>query len=199
MSFSASDWILRKLSAYRGFGYVLPFGLMAVVSHGEWEHHSILWPLGFVVILPGVLIRLWGTKHIGRRMPWVRKGKHLITTGPYAIVRNPLYIGNIMIAIGLSLFSELVWFVPIVFIYLFILYHLVARYEEKKLSERWGNDYMEYMRVVPRWIPKFGGLGEAWTGGFKWKDTLRSEVPSFYVINFAVLIFVLKGFINHMK
>jgi protein-S-isoprenylcysteine O-methyltransferase Ste14 len=195
MSSSVSNWILRKLSAYRGFAYVLPFGLMTVITYGEWEQDALLWPIGAAIIIPGVLIRLWATKHIGRRMPWIKKGKYLIKTGPYAIVRNPLYVGNIMIAVGLSLFSELVWFVPIVFIYLFTLYHLVAQFEEKKLSDRWGEDYLAYLREVPRWIPRIGGFRAIKTGGFKWGDAFRSEVPSLYVVTFAILIFVLKEFL----
>jgi len=139
MSSSISDWILRKLSNYRGFTYLPPFFLMAITFYHETEHHFIIWPLGIELILVGGSIRLWATKHIGRRMPWKKKkGKQLVRTGPYARVRNPLYIGNIVAATGLSLFSELVWFAPLVILYLFILYHLVALFEEKKLTERWG-------------------------------------------------------------
>jgi protein-S-isoprenylcysteine O-methyltransferase Ste14 len=199
MPFPSKDWIFEKLSAYRGYAYILPFGLMAIITYGEWEQDAVLWLLGFAIVIPGFLIRLWATKHIGRRMPWMKKkGKHLATTGPYALVRNPLYIGNIIIAMGLSIFSELIWFVPLIFFYLLVIYHLVAQFEEKKLSERWGDQYRAYMREVPRWIPKFKRFGEAKIGGFRWRDAFRSEVPSLYVVILAVFIFVLKEFISGM-
>ena len=199
MSFSISDRILRKLSAYRGFAYVLPFGLMTVITYGEWEQDVILWPLGFAIIIPGILIRLWATKHIGRRMPWIKKGKTVVKTGPYALVRNPLYIGNITIAIGLSVFSELLWFIPLTFFYLFTLYHLVVRYEEKKLSERWGKAYLTYLKEVPRWVPGITSAPRVTEGGYKWSHALRSELPSLYVTSSTTLIFVLKEFLSHMR
>jgi protein-S-isoprenylcysteine O-methyltransferase Ste14 len=166
---------------------------MAITSYHEVENDFVIWPLGIAIILVGVSIRVWATRHIGRRMPWIKKkGKKLVNTGPYAMVRNPLYIANIMVAIGLSVLSELMWFIPIVFLYLFIIYHLVALYEEKKLSERWGDEYRAYLNEVPRWVPKLRNLHQYEKNGFPWMDALRSEAPSIFVILFGIAIFVLK-------
>jgi len=198
MSYSVQDRILRKLSSYRGFAYIPPFSFMAITFYKEWEDDFIVWPLGIIIILVGALIRLWATKHIGRRMPWMKKkGKQLIKTGPYAIVRNPLYIGNIIIATGLSILSELIWIVLLIIMYLFILYHLVALYEEKKLLERWGEEYSTYLSEVPRWIPNLKGLNLAKSGGFKWWDAVRSETPSVYVCLLAIFIFMMKELLSH--
>ena len=198
MSYSVQDRILRKLSSYRGFAYIPPFSFMAITFYKEWEDDFIVWPLGIIIILVGALIRLWATKHIGRRMPWMKKkGKILIKTGPYAIVRNPLYIGNIIIATGLSIFSELIWIVPLIILYLFILYHLVALFEEKKLLKRWGTEYSTYLSEVPRWIPNLKGLNLAKSGGFKWWDAIRAEIPSVYVCLLAIFIFMMKELLSH--
>ena len=193
------DEILKGLSTYRGYAYLLPFGLMAITFYNETEEHFIIWPLGISIVLIGASIRVWATKHIGRRMPWMKKkGKKLVKTGPYTIVRNPLYIGNILIAAGLSILSELVWMVPVIFLYLFTLYHLIVFYEEKKLSGRWGEEYLIYLHEVPRWIPKLKKFSLAKSGGFKWREALRSELPSLYVSLIAIFIFVLKGFLSHI-
>ena len=198
MSFPGKDRILKKLFTYRGYAYILPFGLMAIITYGEWEQDATLWPLGSAIIIPGFLIRLWATKHIGKRMPWMKKKrKYLVKTGPYALVRNPLYIGNILIAMGLSILSELIWFVPLSFFYLFILYHFVVRYEEKKLTERWGKEYLEYLREVPRWVPKVRNFPRLTQGSFRWIDALRSELPSLYVILFSIVIFAMKELLSH--
>jgi protein-S-isoprenylcysteine O-methyltransferase Ste14 len=190
-------WILKKLSAYRGFFYIPIFSLLAIIFYREWEDDFIVWALGIGIIITGFLIRLWATKHIGRRMPWLKKkGKTLIKTGPYAIVRNPLYIGNILIAMGLSVLSELAWSIPFVFIYFFTLYHLVAIYEEKKLLDRWGDEYQVYMNEVPRWIPKLKNVLQYKTNGFPWKDSLRSEFPSVLVILLGISIFALKEILS---
>ena len=193
MSASFWDWVLENLFTYRGYLYVPPFSVMAVIYYHEWEDDVLMWSLGAGIALIGFLIRLWATKHIGRRMPWKkRKEKKLVRTGPYAIVRNPLYIGNILIAGGLSVISELIWFIPFVILYLFSAYHMVALYEEKKLTERWGHEYQNYLREVPRWIPKLKDLHQVQEGGFRWIDAIRSEIPSLYVILCSMVVFGLK-------
>jgi protein-S-isoprenylcysteine O-methyltransferase Ste14 len=199
MSFPVEHWILRKLSAYRGFFYVPPFTFMVFTFYKEWEEDLIVWPLGMMIILVGVSFRLWATKHIGRRMPWMnKKGKNLVRTGPYAIVRNPLYIGNIIIASGLSIFSELIWMVPILIFYLFILYHLVVLYEEKKLLGRWAEEYRAYLTEVPRWIPRLRDFHKCKANGFKWMDSLRSELPSLFVLLFGIFVFAAKEILSPM-
>jgi protein-S-isoprenylcysteine O-methyltransferase Ste14 len=192
------DRILKGLSTYRGYTYIPPFILMAITFYHEVENDFVIWPLGIIIILMGISIRVWATKHIGRRMPWIKKkGKKLVNTGPYAMVRNPLYIGNITIAAGLSILSKLIWMVPLVILYLFVIYHLVALFEEKKLLARWPSEYQMYLNKVPRWIPRFKDLETNKSEGFRWRNALRSELPSIYVILFAILIFVLKEFFSH--
>jgi len=189
--------ILKKLSTYRGFFYIPIFGLLAIPFYGEWGDDVIIWTLGIGVIIAGFLIRLWATKHIGRRIPWMKKkGKILVKEGPYAIVRNPLYIGNILVVIGLAILSELAWAIPFVFVYFFTLYHLVAVYEEKKLLDRWGDEYRVYMNEVPRWIPKFKNLHLNKVSGFPWKVALRTEVPSLLVILFGISFFFFKEILS---
>ncbi len=173
---------------------------MGLTFYNTMENDLILWPLGISIILIGFLIRLWSTKYIGRRNPSMKKkGKELINTGPYAIVRNPLYIGNIIIATGLSVLSKLIWFTPFVMLYFFVLYHVVVLYEEKKLSERWEDGYLTYFNEVPRWMPRLRNLHCSKADGFKWIQALRSEIPSLIYILFGIFIFVLKEILSDMK
>jgi len=110
--------------------------------------------------------------------------------------QNPLDIGNISIAMGLSVLSELPWSIPLVFIYFFTLYHLVAVYEEKKLLDRWGDEYQVYMNEVPRWIPKLKNLNKNQISGFPWKVALRIEFPSLLVILFGISFFFIKDILS---
>lgn len=200
MSFSFRDKILKKLSSFRSFLYLPPFGVMAITFYNEMENDFIIWPLGIAIVFIGFLIRLWSTKYIGRRTPSMKKkGKTLVNTGPYAIVRNPLYIGNIIIVTGLSVLSELIWLTPFVILYFFTLYHFVVLYEEKKLSERWGDEYLAYFNEVPRWIPRLRNLYRFKANGFKWIQALRSEVPSLIYILFGIFVFALKDILSNMK
>jgi len=173
---------------------------MGMTYYNEMENDFIIWPLGIAIIFIGFLIRLWSTKYIGRRTPSMKKkGKALVNTGPYAIVRNPLYIGNIIIATGLSVLSKLIWFTPFVLLYFFTLYHVVVLYEEKKLSERWEDEYLTYFNEVPRWMPRLRDLHRFKANGFKWIQALRSEIPSLIYILFGIFIFVLKEILSNMK
>ena len=75
------------------------------------------WPLvaGVALVLVGELLRLWAVRHIGtisRTRTSTRQGP-LITSGPFRMVRNPLYLGNWMIWSGLVVASRLVWMLPI--------------------------------------------------------------------------------------
>lgn len=200
MSLLFRDNILKKIASFRSFLYLPPFVVMIITFYNEMEDDFIIWPLGIAIIFIGFLIRLWATKHIGRRTSLMRKkGKILVKTGPYAIVRNPLYIGNIIIATGLSILSELIWLTPFVMLYFFALYHFVILYEEKRLSERWGDEYLAYFNKVPRWIPRLRDLYRFKATGFKWIQALRSEIPSLIYILFGIFVFVLKEILGNMK
>jgi protein-S-isoprenylcysteine O-methyltransferase Ste14 len=137
---------------------------------------------------------MWATRHIGKRIPRkYRNGRrpHVVVTGPYSFVRNPLYIGNIAAMMGLCLISELLWFMPIVFAYFSLLYSLVVRYEEYKLSILFGNEYEVYCQEVPRWIPRFCTIQTAKGGNFSWSRAARGELPG--VASASLMILILFG------
>ncbi len=199
MSSPFRDNLLRKIVSFRSFLFLPPFILMGLTYYNETENNFV-WPLGISIIFVGFLIRLWSTKYIGRRTPSMKKkGKELVNMGPYAVVRNPLYIGNIVVATGLSVLSKLIWFTPFVFLYFFSLYHVVVLYEEKKLSERWEDGYLTYFNEVPRWIPRLRNLRGFKAVGFKWTQALRSEIPSLIYILVGILVFVLKDILDNVK
>jgi len=64
-----------------------------------------------------------------------------------------MYIGNVLICLGATIISELLWFVPVTLFYHLGLYSLVVRYEEAHLLEKYGESYRRYMFEVPRWLP----------------------------------------------
>jgi len=106
--------------------------------------------LGLMIFFVGLFMRVWSQMNLHYRLKAPRK---LTITGPYVYVRNPIYIGNIMILAGTTLISELVWLTPIMIIACVIAYSLVIRYEESHLIDKYGQPYIEYLKNVPRWIP----------------------------------------------
>lgn len=83
---------------------------------------------------------------------YVKKDRELTTTGPYAWVRHPLYLGSIMLAIGFAIAARDVW-VAVVMVGFFIMVYLpVIRSEEKFLRTHF-TDFDQYARVVPALLP----------------------------------------------
>jgi protein-S-isoprenylcysteine O-methyltransferase Ste14 len=139
--------------AYRLRGVLIapPYIFALLCFSYETENDWVIWPIGVSIFLLGFLLRIWAQQHLHYRLH-VRK--HFTKTGPYFFVRNPIYLGNILLCLGCVVVSELLWFVPIAFFYCFGIYSLVVRYEEGHLSEKYGEPYRQFMLEVPRWFPK---------------------------------------------
>jgi hypothetical protein len=157
-----------------------------------------------VVTLFGEAIRLWGVHHIGAisRTRTDRLGP-LIETGPFARVRNPLYIGNIALWVGFALTAGLAWMAPVIALLLGLEYHAIVRWEEQLLLSRLGDVYREYSTRVPRWLPGShrGGrrtdqVRSANPGvsavAFSWKETLFSERGTLIAIAVGYVLLWLK-------
>ena len=132
---------------------VLVFGLVLVAEpawpEGGWMDSTLHW-VSMLLLAVGVMGRLWCTLFISGY-----KTKHLITSGPYSIVRNPLYVfsllGGLGIAFGSGMFS-----IAFLVLALFGLYYpTVIVLEERKLRELHGTAFEEYCQRVPALLPRF--------------------------------------------
>lgn len=150
--------ITRVAYHFRGVLITPPFIFALFCFSSETEMDCLIWPLGVSLFLSGLLLRVWAQQHLHYRL----FKKYLTTTGPYSFVRNPIYVGNLLICLGLVISSELLWFAPIAFFYCFGIYSFVVRYEEGHLLEKYGEDYRKYLLEIPRWWPqtiRFKNLG----------------------------------------
>ncbi len=114
--------------------------------------------VGSLLYFPGLLLLLWARLTLGRYYfvstgfgAQLFKGHQLITSGPYAIVRHPMYVGLILAALG-SLLIYFTWatvcfacFAPLMF--------FRARREETALSQEFGEQWIGYCKRVPAFIP----------------------------------------------
>ncbi len=109
---------------------------------------------GVATVATGEAIRIWAVRNIGTisRTRSDRLGP-LVMTGPFGLVRNPLYIGNLLVWIGFAISAGLLWFVPVIVLVLGAEYHAIVRWEEGLLEERLGDAYRAYTAMVGRWLP----------------------------------------------
>ncbi len=95
----------------------------------------------------GILIRAWASGHI-------RKNQNLAVSGPYSYTRNPLYLGSFILGLGFTIASG-VWWLGLIFAVLFLgIYLPVMRVEAGDLTDIFGEDYKEYARRVPLFLPR---------------------------------------------
>lgn len=131
----------RKLRLY--FAY--PFaGVVAFFARST----DLGFLIGIPVIILGEAVRIWSHGYI-------RKAKELATGGPYAFVRNPLYVGNFLIGLG---FCSIMWNPFILALYtlgFMSVYWITIRGEEQRLVFKFKEQYSDYVKQVPRFIPRF--------------------------------------------
>jgi protein-S-isoprenylcysteine O-methyltransferase Ste14 len=186
----------------------LPLALAVLLAPGATPDPSAAVRVtGIVLVAIGEAIRLWGVRHIGAisRTRSDRLGP-LVASGPFALIRNPLYVGNIVLWVGFALSARLIWLAPLIAAILAFEYHAIVRWEERLLDERLGGRYRAYAGQVPRWIPAMnssgnhGGRGEpsiANTGGaganvFSWRETFYSERGTLIAIALGFALLTLK-------
>lgn len=175
MAATASDGLSERVGAWlfarRGW---LP---VPVVLIGLWLPTAPVLP-GLVVLAAGEAVRLWAVGHIGlpSRTREASVGA-LVDTGPYGLVRNPLYVGNILLWTGFGLLQRPA---AAVILPLFLVYYgLIVRWEERRLAAAHGAAWVEYAARVGRWLPR--GLPRAW-GGWDARKALRTERGTLLVL-----------------
>ena len=102
--------------------------------------------IGAGIAAIGTLIRLWASGH-------VMKNKELATDGPYAFVRHPLYVGNILLLLGFSIASSLWWSYALMIALLFFYYPPTIAYEDNKLKNFFGEPWEEWSKTTHALIP----------------------------------------------
>jgi protein-S-isoprenylcysteine O-methyltransferase Ste14 len=169
----AGGWLFKRRTA-------LPLPLVvAILAIPSTQTRAVTATIlaGLALTAIGELVRLWGVRHIGAvsRTRSDRLGP-LVDTGPFAYVRNPLYLGNIALWTGFALTAALPWLAPIILLVLALVYHAIVRWEEGLLETRLGAAYRDYAARVPRWLPRPAARsGQALDQPFSWRDTLFSE------------------------
>ncbi|MDI6807537.1 MAG: isoprenylcysteine carboxylmethyltransferase family protein [Candidatus Eisenbacteria bacterium] len=133
----------------------IPFLLAALVwSRVSWGSYFS----GLALVISGEAVRLWAVSIAGPMTRMKNVGAaELITAGPFAHTRNPLYSGNFLIGCGFCIMSWALmpWLLMGFVFAFFVQYSLIVLHEEEFLKEKFGVKYSEYAHDVPGIFPRF--------------------------------------------
>lgn len=114
--------------------------------------------VGFTIVFVGEMIRFWGVSIVGAetRTTGAVGGTYLITTGPFSYVRNPLYLGNMMLYTGVGVMSVALfpWLQIVALTWFYVQYTLIVSREEEYLAKAFEGEYEDYRKNVRRFLPR---------------------------------------------
>ncbi|MBI4491637.1 MAG: isoprenylcysteine carboxylmethyltransferase family protein [Chloroflexi bacterium] len=131
-----------------------------------------------VLLIAAQLFRTWAAGFVGTAgRERETRAEALLTAGPYAYVRNPMYLGGLVVTTALAAMSGLWYAAPIAWgAYLFV-YANVIPFEEAFLRQRFGDEYLAYLRAVPRLLPTLRPYSER-QGKFRLREALANEAAA---------------------
>ncbi|MDX2184528.1 MAG: isoprenylcysteine carboxylmethyltransferase family protein [Gemmatimonadaceae bacterium] len=151
------------------------------------------WALGLGIVALGEWWRLAGVARAG---PGTRRregqSSELVTWGPFAWSRNPLYNGNYLIWMGFGVISGVWWFLPLATVLFFTEYTFIVAYEETDLERVFGQPYVEYKARTPRWLPRLPQEAAHREGPYDYPSAWRSERSTFLQYIVLGIAFVIR-------
>ena len=115
---------------------------------------------------------------------------YIITKGPFGYVRNPLYFGNILMYFGFGIMANTPIFALVGLVYFLFQYSLIVSLEEETLLNKFPEEYIEYYKEVPRFIPAL----KQYKGGthpqpeISWYNGWKSERRTMQAIGLVILL-----------
>ncbi|RPI13629.1 MAG: isoprenylcysteine carboxylmethyltransferase family protein [Ignavibacteriae bacterium] len=171
----------------------IPF-LIPLFLFGRPTSQSLI--IGFIIAIIGELIRFWGVSYAGGETRTTKVGaSNLVTQGPFAFIRNPLYLGNIFLYFGISIMANSLFpYLQIIgLIYFSIQYYYIIKEEESFLREKFKDKYEDYYSNVNSIIPSFKPYNESKQSNIKpnYKDAYVSEKRTFQSISISMIMILL--------
>jgi protein-S-isoprenylcysteine O-methyltransferase Ste14 len=182
---------------YRNGLFPLVYALLVFKSSPVLGDYRVAALLGLLVAVTGQSLRAVtvGLEYIirGGRDRQVYADR-LVQGGLFAHCRNPLYVGNFLILIGLGIASNSVLFLAIALPFFAFAYWAIIAAEENFLRNKFGQEFDEYCARVNRFVPRLAGLGRTVAGmRFNWRRLITAEYGSAYIWVAAMILVTLKN------
>ncbi len=187
---------------YRNWLFIILYLLLFVPSPPLFSEKVFgpdyyLWPIiiGLLITITGQAIR-GATIGLAYIIRGGKEGKvyaeELVTTGLFSHCRNPLYVGNILMLLGVGVLSNSLLYTGIIMPLFLIIYQAIVLAEENFLRNKFGAAFDQYCSRVNRWIPSLKGISSTFNSmHFKWKRWILKEYNTQYVWLTGILLILL--------
>ena len=185
--------IRQVLFRYRSYTPI-PF-LFAMVLFALPTTTTVL--CGFAVAILGESLRFWGVAYAGSltRVTGSVGAPEVVVAGPFAYLRNPLYLGNVLMYCGIGVMANALtpWLVMIALVYFGFQYAMIVSLEEEFLEKEFGKEYLEFKKNVPRFLPRLSAYRTTAQDHQKpnWTECLRSERRTLQALSIIVVLLLL--------
>ena len=180
----------EKLFTLRSYTPI-PFLLVMIISA---QPTMITMMVGVLLVASGESLRFWGVAYAGSltRVTGSVGAPEVIVAGPFAYVRNPLYVGNMLTYIGIGVMSNALfpWLVIAAAAYFAFQYYQIVLVEEEFLVNEFGAGYVEYKKKVPRFNPlviPYAHPSQVHQQA-RWHEAVRSERRTFQALGLVLLV-----------
>jgi protein-S-isoprenylcysteine O-methyltransferase Ste14 len=172
----ATEAVPRRLS-HRVFSHRLPVGLIFVAigamvarPHTLWGEYQLWgWLASLAMVFAGMGLRFWAAGSAGNHTHSAEiEGPRLSTGGPYAFTRNPIYLGSMVLGLGMIGLIGDARLLPLYVVAFALLYAILIPAEERFLREKFRTEFEEYCAAVPRIIPRFTAWKNRAERAFHW-------------------------------
>lgn len=139
-------YFLVTAATMAGLHFLAPIGMLL---------HPPITDLGALLIAIGLGVLIWAAATFGRVGTPIKpfeESTHLVTKGMYRVTRNPMYLGMVVVLLGIAvLFGTISPFIPIP-LFVWLIQTNIIRFEEAALERTFGDEYKEYKQKVRRWL-----------------------------------------------
>lgn len=182
----AGNWFFRWRS-YLPLLLIVIF-LLALGNYRPWPSPGLnrFWDLFCLVVAAlGLGLRVLTVGYVPRgtsgRNTRKQVAEVLNTSGMYSVVRHPLYVGNFIMWLGISLVFHLWWLTLLVGLIFWTYYEKIMYAEEEFLQQQFGETFLAWAEKTPLFLPNFT-LWEAPAEPFSWRSALKREYASFFAM-----------------
>ncbi|MBO9570774.1 MAG: isoprenylcysteine carboxylmethyltransferase family protein [Chitinophagaceae bacterium] len=166
-------------------------------TEDQFGDNYFWWPLiiGLIITITGQLIRgaTIGLAYIIRGgVEGKVYAENLVTTGIFNHCRNPLYVGNILMLLGVGVIANSLLYIVVVMPLFLFIYQSIVLAEENYLRNKFGEEFNRYCKRTNRWIPSLRGLGKTLNSmQFHWKRWLIKEYNTQYIWLTGIALIIL--------